>query len=120
MISQSDWKQIQKYVEKRLAEQGEYFTQGIVIKNDQVNKLVWLKEFGDLGIPCIAFDYQVKYYYVDAAGHFQPRKTKAYDREVEILVPQVGDVVLVARLLASRNLPRCIGVIKSKQILGGD
>lgn len=119
-ISQRDWQQIQKYVEKRMAEAGEYFTQGIVIKNDQQNNLVWLKEFGDLAIPVFAFDYQVKYYYEDTSGNMQPRLTKPYDREVSVLVPQVGETVLIARQLGSRNLPKCLGVIRSAEILGGD
>lgn len=125
MITNDDWREIQKYVERRLAESGEPFVQGVVVKNDPIKKLVWLKEFGDQPIPCISFDYQVKYYYREPYGNttavgnavnsrISTRKTKPYSKEVEILVPRVGDIVLVAQHLGSRRLPKCLGVIKSK------
>lgn len=112
-LNNTDWREIQKFVVSLLAQQGEYFTQGVVVKNDQVKKLVWLKEFGDQPIPLIAFDYQVKYYYRDGAGNMVPKKTPAHTKDVEILVPRVGDMVLVARHMGSRRLPKCLGVIKS-------
>lgn len=113
----NDWREIQKLVGRMLAEKGEYFIQGIVIKNDETNKLVWLKELGDQPIPIIAFDYRVTYYY-DTAGQTTKKKTTPYSREVEVLVPQVGDMVLVAKYFGSRRLPKCLGVIKSKDYLG--
>lgn len=113
MLTQSDWREIQKFVTKLIAQIGEPFTQGVVVKSDPVNKLVWLREFGDQPIPLIAFDHQVKYYVPDGSGHMTPRKTKAHSNEVEILVPRVGDTVLVARHMGSRRLPKCLGVIKS-------
>lgn len=124
-LNNEDHKEIQRMVNRMIAQSvGEYFVQGKVIKNDPKRKLVWLKEFGDTPIPCIAFDVQVKYYYTEPHGNttavgtavnsrVATRKTKAYSPEVEILVPRVGDVVLVARHLGSRRLPKCLGVIQS-------
>lgn len=114
MLDFNDWHEIEKYVEKRLAAQGESFVQGTVVKSDQVNHLVWLREFGDQPIPLFGFDYQVKYSYTDATNKTVIKKTAAYSKDVEILTPKVGDIVLVALQLGSRRLPKCIGVIKSK------
>jgi hypothetical protein len=112
-LTASDWREIQTFVTRLLAQQGEAFVQGVVVKNDPVQKLVWLKEFGDQPIPLISFDFQVKYYYENAAGQTQTRKTVPNSREVEILTPRVGETVLVAKHMGSRRLPKCLGVIKS-------
>jgi hypothetical protein len=122
MIDHNDWREIQNFVSRLLGEQGEPFTQGVVVKNDVVNKLVWLKEFGDQPIPLIAFDYQVKYKFQNSVGltYENPigqtviEKTQPYTKDVEILTPRVGDMVLVARHLGSRRLPKCLGVVKSE------
>lgn len=132
-LSHDDWREISKFINGLLARQGEYFVQGVVVKNDPIKKLVWLKEFGDQPIPCIAFDYQVKYYYEAPTGNTTAvgaavnkvttsRKTKPYTNEVEILVPKVGETVLVAQHLGSRRLPKCLGVIQSTDYVraGGD
>jgi hypothetical protein len=112
-LTQRDWNEIQRFVGSLVAQQGEAFVQGEVVRNDPVKKLIWMKEFGDQPIPLISFDYQVKYYYRDAAGNMVPRTTKANTKEVDILVPRVGETVLVARHMGSRRLPKCLGVIKS-------
>lgn len=112
-LTLSDWREIQNFVTRLVSQQGEAFTQGVVVKNDAVKKLVWLKEFGDQPIPLISFDFQVKYYYENTAGHMVPRKTQAHSKEVEILVPKVGETVLVARHMGSRRLPKCLGVVQS-------
>lgn len=113
-LNQSDWREIQKYVNQLFAQSGEAFAQGAVVKNDAVKKLVWLKEFGDQPIPLISFDYRIKYYVPDGLGNSVAKKTAAHsDEEVEVLVPRVGDIVLVARHMGSRRLPKCLGVIKS-------
>jgi hypothetical protein len=112
-LTQSDWREIQKEITRLVAQVGEPFVQGKVVKNDSVKKLVWLKEFGDQPIPLISFDYQVKYYYQNPAGNMVPRTTKAHSKEAEILVPRIGETVLVARHMGSRRLPKCLGVVKS-------
>lgn len=130
MLSQDDWREIQRYVNRALSQQGQSFVQGVVVKSDPIKKLIWLKEFGDQPIPLISFDYQVKYYYNEPFGNttgvgtavnarMKSRKTQAYSKEVDILCPRVGDVVLVAQHLGSRRLPKCLGVIKSKNYVTG-
>lgn len=118
-ITRNDWRVIQKYVEGRLAEQGESFTQAVVIKRDDVNKLVWCKEFGDLPIPLFFFDFKVRYYDTDSTGVVNVKTATVGNKDVEVVTPAVGDVVLIIRLLGSSRLPRCIGVLKSKNFSGG-
>lgn len=134
-FSHGQWQAIQEMVGNMLQAQGEYFTQDIVVKSDPVRKLIWTKDFGDQPIPLFAFDYQVKYYgsvtsTVSGASpgpytivnSLIPRKTKAYSKEVEILTPRKGDVVLIARHLGARRLPKCLGVLRSKNFIqeGGE
>ena len=124
-LSNDDWREIEKLVTRVVSQVGEPFVQGKVVKNDPVNKLVWLKEFGDQPIPCIGFHYRLKYYDTRPKGNVvagqpvkterKPVRTPDYSRDVEILVPRVGDVVLVARHFGSRRLPKCLGIIKSKK-----
>lgn len=123
-LSHDDWREINILIKRVMSEIGEPYVQGVVVKNDPINKLVWLKEFGDQPIPMISFDYQVKYYYNEPFGNTtavgsgvnaqtKARKTNAYSKEVEVLVPRVGDTVLVAKYMGSRRLPKCLGVLKS-------
>jgi hypothetical protein len=122
-LSHGDYGEIQKLINKAIGQQGEYFVVGRVIKSDNIKKLVWLSEFGDQPIPIIGFDYQVKYYYVEPFGvttavgaavnkRTAVRKTTLYSKEVEILVPRIGELVLVAKHMGSDRLPKCLGVVK--------
>jgi len=110
-----------------IGQRGEPFVVGEVTRNDKVKKLVWIAEIGDQPIPLIGFDYQVKYYVKQpttnavagtafGALHITtaiiPRKTREYTNEVEILVPKIGELVLVAKHLGSDRLPKCLGVVK--------
>jgi hypothetical protein len=128
-LDYSDWDKIQSFLSKMLAERGEYFLQAEVVKNDPDNKLVWVKELGDTPIPLLAFDYQITYYFNEPTGNTTAvgtavnkqtvkRKTNQYSRDVEVLVPRVGDVVLIAKMMGSRRLPKCLGVIKSTSYVG--
>lgn len=117
MLSQSDWREIESFVNRIITRVGEPFIQGKVIKVDKARKVVFLKEFGDTPIPIIGFDYRVKYSFKEPSGTTTIRHTKAYSSEVEILVPQVGDIVLVAQHFGTRRLPKCLGVVKSKRYI---
>lgn len=117
MISQSDWRAIEEFVNRIFSKAGEPFVQGKVIKADKVRNVVFLNEFGDTPIPVIAFDYQVKYQYKEPSGVTTIRKTTAYSEEVQILTPRVGDTVLVAQHFGSKRLPKCLGVIQSKRYI---
>jgi hypothetical protein len=116
MFKEHQWRAIQDYVQKIMAQRGEYFTVGVVVKRDDERKLVWTSEFGDTPIPLFTFDFTVKYYDTQTTGAVKPKKTRparGKQREVEVVTPQIGETVLIARHLGSRNLPKCIGVMQS-------
>ncbi len=114
-LTNADWREIESFVARVLSRSGEAFVQGKVVRTDTARRVVFLKEFGDTPIPLIGFDYQVKYSYTEPSGSTTVRKTKAYSNEVEMLVPKVGDIVLIAQHYGTRRLPKCLGVIKSKR-----
>jgi hypothetical protein len=110
------WRAIQDLVEKLIASRGEYFSIGVVTKRDPKRKLVWTDEFGNTPIPLFTFNFQLKYYDTQQDGTLKVRKSKVPRgtvKELDVLVPNVGDTVLIARHLGSRSLPKCIGVMQS-------
>jgi len=124
-ISEPEWTSIHTLIEQVApAVSGRldsYFFTGKVIKRDEKNKCVYLKEFGDQPIPLVYFDFEVKYYDETpkgttsvAAGNSQPHKTRTKTVNVTVKVPKVGQSVLVVRELGTRRLPRCLGVIQGK------
>jgi hypothetical protein len=131
MISEPEWQSIAAMVEKIIRSQvglkSNYFTSGKVIKVDKTNKCIFLKEFGDQPIPLVFFDWQVKYYDETpngttsvAAGNAQPFKTRTKTVKAEVVMPTVGQTVLVVREMGAQRLPRCIGVIQGKKWLVSD
>ena len=123
-ISDGEWEGIKRMIEKvatELAGNRNFFTTGRVIKRDEQNMLVWMEEFGDQPIPIVAFDYDVKYYdetpdgtTAVAAGGASPFNVETRTVKAKIVVPKIGDTVLVASELGSKRLPRCLGVLKGK------
>lgn len=116
MFKEHQWRAIQDYVLKVVSQRGEPLTVDVVVKRDDERKLIWTREFGSTPIPIFTFDYTVKYYDTQTSGAVKAKKTRparGKQREVEVVTPKVGDTVLIARHLGSRNLPKCIGVMQS-------
>lgn len=123
-ISPEEWQSIYGAID-RMARPSE-FVQGKVVKRDAVKMLVWIDEIGDQPIPIFSFDYEIKYYYERpsasvnvTAGSPGPRelftrKSNLAKKEVRTLCPEIGETVLVVRHYGSRRLPKCIGVLRSK------
>ena len=131
MITEREWTSISAMVEKIIKNQiglkSSFFVTGKVIKVDAVNKCVFLKDFGDQPIPLVYFDYQLKYYdetpngtTAVSAGSTQPYKTRTRTVKAEVVMPTVGQTVLVAREMGTARLPRCLGVIQGKKWLVSD
>lgn len=125
MLTDGDFRSIRQFVERIVRDmfgsRFDYFVTGTVIKRDELKKLVWLEEFGDQPIPVVAFNYEVKYYdesvkgtNYGTSGSAAQYKTYVKKAVAEILVPKVGETVLVARELGIGRLPRCLGVIQGK------
>lgn len=119
-LSHGEWGEIQNLIKRMIGDVGEPFVQGVVIRNDPLNGTIYLKEFGDIAIPLIAHHYSVTYNVRDTSGRIVRTKTIPYSKDVEVLVPKVGDTVLVAQHLGTRGLPKCLGVIVSRNFATGD
>lgn len=105
MITHAEWNNI--YEQIRKTQTDDEVTYGKVIKRDDVNKLIWLAEFGDQPIPLAAFNGHIKYSDDTGLG------TKSRTAKIVWEVPNVGEVVVVLRQSGERRLPRCVGVIMS-------
>ena len=112
-LDDQDWNSVRVAVERIASDvcgrRVEWFTTGRVIKRDEKNRLVWIKGMGDVAIPIIAFDYDIRYYDTDENGETQVRKARA-----SLAVPNVGQTVVVAFELGSTRIPRCLGVMQGK------
>ena len=112
-LTNADWAEIQKLVSRVVSAGGEPFVQCKVVGIDISRKVVFAKEFGDIPIPMVAHWYQVTYSSRDAAGRVVRLKTQPFSKDVEIILPAIGDTILVAQHLGTRALPKCLGVIMS-------
>lgn len=108
-ITEGEWESIATMVERIVADvagsRRDYFITGKVTKVDKLNQCVYLDEFADQPIPVVGFDYEIMYY--DNDGSKVSKKQAA----ASVVMPKVGSVVLVAREMGTRRLPRCLGVI---------
>jgi len=111
MITEPEWDSIAALVERSVRQliglKSSFFVTGQVTKIDPAKKLVWLKEFADQPVPIIGFDYELKYYDTLETGRLTTRRAQAL-----LVMPKVGQTVLVAREMGSQRLPRCLGVLQ--------
>lgn len=106
-ISEGEWASIYALVERATGNPAQFFTTGKVVRRDAAKKLVWLAEFGPQAIPVVGFDYEVRYYDTNELGVVNAKLAK-----ITVIVPKVGETVLVARELGAQRLPRCLGKIQ--------
>ena len=117
-ISNEEWQSIATFVQREvgrlIGRRRDYFIFSKVTKRDTVNRLIWVKELGDQPVPLMAFDYDVTYYDESPRGVSSGYRVYMKKAEVEVKVPQKGEIVLIAREMGSDHLPRCLGVLRSK------
>lgn len=115
-ISEEEWNSIRAVAEKVARDvsgtRGDWFQTGRVIKRDEKNRLIWIKGMGHTPLPVVGFNYTVRYYDTDDNGKLRVRQANA-----KVVVPKVGETVLVAFELGSSRLPRCLGVVQGKNYL---
>lgn len=122
-LEDSDWRKIFSAIAD--SQQPSTIIQGVVVKNDVANNLIWLEEFGNQPIPLFFFEFTVKYYdsvatHADTTtgsitSQITPKVTK--DVDIKVKCPKVGDTVLVLRQYGTRRLPKCIGVLQSTNFI---
>lgn len=99
-----------------------------VMKADKIKRVIWVDEFGDLGIPLVSLGYTFAHYDTVPTGNVtsgQPVPVQLRRREdktqtnptyqVQVIVPKKGDTVVILDPLGTRRFPICIGSLLSKQ-----
>ena len=100
-IEMGEWESIHKLVEDYFRQNGNSIVSGTVLKNDEMRRQVFIKEFGDLPIPVLV---SANHMFVYANGQ---RKLV----EIPAAVPKPGETVLLAKL---GTTVCCVGKIPNK------
>lgn len=112
---------VEQIVKDMVGTKRSYFITGTVIRVDELNKCVYLAEFDDQAIPIVGFKQRVTFYdetpqgtNYGTAGSSASFNTTKKTVIAEIVMPKVGENVLVVREMGANHLPRCLGVILGK------
>ena len=97
-IELGEWESIHQLVEDYFRKRGNEVTQGIVLKRDEALRQVFVKEFGDEPIPVVGLSGQLYVF----------RKNARELLELPVVVPKVGELVLILKVAAKAY---CIGKI---------
>ena len=87
-----------------------------VTKVDTQRRILNVTEFGDIGIPLVSFTRTHSYYDTQADGTVQKRSDPDGTNDAfhsQIVLPNVGDTVVVIDLDGTKSAPFCIGVVQS-------
>lgn len=98
-----------------------------VTKADPARNLIWAKDFADIAIPLVSFEYAFAYYDTAPTGANVvagvPLPTKQVRREdvthrnknfkTQIICPKKGDIVVVIDPWGAKRFPICVGLINS-------
>jgi hypothetical protein len=77
-ISEEEFASIKTMIDAAVGEIGQTFITGEVIKRDEANKLVWIKELGDQPIPVVDFQRTVDVYSLSANQNNDMRSARGY------------------------------------------
>lgn len=107
-LTDADYGAIQDMVARMIGKAGvQPFIQAQVVEVDGLKRLIYVKELADVPIPMVEFKHEVKIY-IPVGGVTQVQK-----RITTPLLPEKGDIVLVALVMGERRMPRCLGVISA-------
>lgn len=88
---------------------------GEVVARNEARKWVYLAELKDQPIPLVYFNSRVKIYQPIWVGWSLGGYTfEEVWRDVEVKVPEVGDVVVCVRQMGQNHLTKCIGILQSR------
>lgn len=125
-LSPEIWNAIADLVTRSQSSREIYFV--TVKSRDAVRKLIYVEDFGDIGIPLVAHHLSYSYFDTQPTGANVvagvPLPTKSVKREdvtqqnpafrTEIVLPAVGQLVVVLDPWGAKRFPICIGQIHSK------
>jgi hypothetical protein len=124
-LERGEWNAIRDLVLSMLPSKTMSFAK--VIKRDEKKKLIWTKEYGKTAIPLVDFERSFQYYDTQPTGANVaagvPLPTKLVKKEdklqknpnllTAIVVPRVGQTVIILEQWGNQRAPICIGVILS-------
>lgn len=96
---------------------------GRVVKREELRKLIWLEEYGNLAIPLVAFAFGFAYYDTDATGAINRKADPTGTNEAyqtTLLVPRIGQTAIILDPGGQRRFPLCVGVIQSRGYWQGE
>lgn len=113
-LSDAIWNAIADLVRRNGSQREVYHV--TVSKVDKARKVLWADEFGDIGIPVVVHSLGQALYDTQPDGTLKKRgedyeTNDAY--QAQIIMPQIGDTVVVLDPGGSKTVPICIGVIQS-------
>lgn len=113
-LSRSIWNGIADLARRSQSPREIYFSE--VTKTDEVRRLVWAKDFGDVAIPLVAFASWFAYYDTQADGSVQRRDDPTHVNEnfrTHVVMPRRGDVVVVLDPWGAKRFPIVVGTFLS-------
>lgn len=119
-LSRAIWNGISDMVRRSEAPREFYFSE--VVKSDPANNLIFVKDFGDVPIPLVAFARSFAYYDTVPTGVSGLSVTTRVDRREDmahtnknflanVVCPSKGDVVVVVDPFGAKRFPFCVGVL---------
>lgn len=116
MITEAEWGSIASMIERVVGHGGkDHFMSATVIKRDEANGNVWVRELGNQAIPVVGFDYNVKYYDTDETGTVNVKHA-----QISPAVPKVGEHIFILFEMGSKSLPRCVGVVQGRNWIASE
>lgn len=109
-ITEAEWTSISAMIERIVGHGGkDHFMSAVVIKRDEANGNVYVRELADQAIPVVAHSYKVKYYDTDQTGTVIVKNAV-----VSPVIPKVGEHIFIVFEMGERSLPRCVGVMQGR------
>lgn len=113
-LSDAIWNAIADLVRRSDSQREVYHVE--VTKVDKTRNVLFADEFGDIGIPVVAHSLGHSFYDTQPDGSVQ-KKGADYETndayQAKIIMPMVGERVVVLDPGGSKSVPICIGVIQS-------
>ena len=113
-LSDAIWNAIADLVRRSTSQREIYHVE--VTKVDKARHVLWADEFGDIGIPVVVHSLGHSFYDTQPDGTVV-KKGEDYETndayQAKIIMPKVGDSVVVLDPGGAKLVPICIGVIQS-------
>lgn len=111
-LSPAIWNSIADLVQRSQSSREIFFCK--VTRADKVRKLVWTDDFGGTAIPMVAHTFSFSYFDTTSSDVQKRDDPDNPAHQTQIIVPKVGQTIVVLDPWGAKRFPFCIGVIQSK------